>query len=164
MGTRAAPPTGVWAFPFGRAARKENKTSPRQKVRGEMAVVNHQEVDLVTPAKGLNHLRVAGVISNKKFLQPRLHLLPVTFRPDLGQFIGGKGPAPGEGGNGVHQVGVAGDEGILGRGAQGGIKFSIGRVIFETDPFEAPGAQGMLPPPAPGSPDDGASVPPGAPP
>jgi len=27
-GTRAAPPTGVWDFPVGRAARKENKTSP----------------------------------------------------------------------------------------------------------------------------------------
>src|SRR5208337_4796742 len=103
----------------GTLLERKIKPAPRQKVRGEMAVVNYQEVDMVTLTKVLDHLRIARIVSNEKFLQPRLKLLPVTFRPDVRQFISGESPASGKGRHGIHQMGLAGDEGILGSLGQG---------------------------------------------
>ena len=106
-----------------------------------MTVIDDEPGDAILPTEGNHFLGVGGVVGRKEIHQPGLKFGPVTPAPGVGQFIGGKGPAAGKGGDGVHQVGVAGDEGILGRRDQGGIDGPVGRVIFEADPVETPGAQ-----------------------
>ena len=131
-----APGTPEMGFIIGK-----EKVATLQESRGKMPIIDDEKGDAVLPAEGHHLLGVGGIVGFEEILEAGIKFGPITPAPGVGQFIGSKGPALGEGGNGVHQVGVAGDEGILGSVGQGGIDGAVGRVIFEPDPLEAPGAQ-----------------------
>ena len=84
-----------------------------------MTVIDDEKGDAILSTEGHHFLGVGRVVGLKEIYQPGLKSGPITPAPGVGQFIGGKGPALRKGGDGVHQVGVAGNESILGRFAQG---------------------------------------------
>ena len=59
----------------------------------------------------------------------------------MGQFVSDQGPTPGEGGNVVHQVGVAGDDRVFRGFSQGVVYRLVGRIIFEPDVFKSQNPQ-----------------------